>query len=163
MPQTQLSLRPATEHDVPSIARLHRRSFQAALPWIPSLHTTEEDLAFFSTVTRDQSVLVCEVADQIVGFVAWGKGWVNHLYVDPGSQRRGVGRALLTSVIEQHQQSPSESTFQLWTFQRNFGARRFYEVHGLVPVEFTDGASNEEREPDIRYRWRESTNQASAT
>ncbi len=157
MPQTQPSLRPATESDAPSIARLQRRSFEAALPWIPSLHTADEDLAFFATVTQDQSVLVCEQAQLIVGFTAWAKGWLNHLYVDPSSQRRGVGRALLTSVIEQHQQSATESTFQLWTFQRDFSARRFYEVHGLVPEEFTAGAHNEEHEPDIRYRWLGST------
>jgi hypothetical protein len=31
---------------------------------------------------------------------------------------------------------------------------RFYQRHGFVPVERTDGAGNEEREPDVRYQWR---------
>ena len=44
--------------------------------------------------------------------------------------------------------------FRLWVFQRNDGARRFYERHGLTLVELTDGAGNEEREPDARYDWR---------
>jgi hypothetical protein len=33
-------------------------------------------------------------------------------------------------------------------------ARRFYERHGFVAVEHTDGAGNEEREPDVRFLWR---------
>jgi hypothetical protein len=38
-------------------------------------------------------------------------------------------------------------------FQRNIRARRFYESRGFHLVEETDGAANEEREPDARYRW----------
>jgi hypothetical protein len=38
-------------------------------------------------------------------------------------------------------------------FQRNMPARAFYEARGLRVVEATDGAANEEREPDVRYRW----------
>ena len=58
--------------------------------------------------------------------------------------------ALLSSLAE----AVAESilTVDLWTFQRNAGARRFYERNGFVAMEFTDGASNEEREPDVRYR-----------
>ena len=37
---------------------------------------------------------------------------------------------------------------QLWVFQRNVGARRFYERHGFTLTELTDGSRNEEREPD---------------
>jgi GNAT superfamily N-acetyltransferase len=45
---------------------------------------------------------------------------------------------------------------ELWTFQVNESARRFYERHGFTEVEHTDGAGNEEREPDVRYAWRPS-------
>ena len=43
--------------------------------------------------------------------------------------------------------------FSLWTFQQNLRARRFYERHGFVAVEETDGLGNEERAPDVRYLW----------
>jgi GNAT superfamily N-acetyltransferase len=49
-------------------------------------------------------------------------------------------------------QSQSEH-LTLWTFQKNAKARAFYERHGFVPVEFTDGLTNQEREPDVRYVW----------
>ena len=51
--------------------------------------------------------------------------------------RRGCGRPI-------HEVS-------LWTFQRNVGARRFYERNRFVVMESTDGANNEEGDPDVRY------------
>ena len=40
------------------------------------------------------------------------------------------------------------------SFQKNIAARRFYERNGFVVIEETDGAGNEEREPDVLYEWR---------
>lgn len=41
----------------------------------------------------------------------------------------------------------------MWVFQRNEGARAFYAKHGFTEVERTDGAANEEREPDVLLAW----------
>jgi hypothetical protein len=38
-------------------------------------------------------------------------------------------------------------------FAANAPARAFYEKHGFVAVEATDGSRNEAGAPDIRYRW----------
>ena len=40
----------------------------------------------------------------------------------------------------------------LWTFLSNLAARSFYERHGFVATDTTDG-DNEERAPDVHYRW----------
>ena len=32
-----------------------------------------------------------------------------------------------------------------------------HEEHGAVAVEFTDGSGNEEKTPDVRYRWMSSS------
>ena len=48
----------------------------------------------------------------------------------------------------------AQDEIQLWTFQANAGARRFYERHAFLAEELTDGAGNDEGEPDVRYRWR---------
>ena len=37
-------------------------------------------------------------------------------------------------------------------FGANARARRFYEARGFYVIRLTDGADNEERMPDIRYR-----------
>ena len=39
-------------------------------------------------------------------------------------------------------------------FESNVGARRLYARRGLVEVERTDGAGNEEKAPDVRMAWR---------
>ena len=38
-------------------------------------------------------------------------------------------------------------------FRRSFGTLT-YERHGAVAIDFTDGAGNEERQPDALYEWR---------
>jgi putative acetyltransferase len=38
-------------------------------------------------------------------------------------------------------------------FQANARARRFYVARGFRAIRFTDGSDNEQRTPDVRYRW----------
>jgi GNAT superfamily N-acetyltransferase len=79
--------------------------------------------------------------------VAVGEGFVQQLYILPGYQGLGIGSALLEKAIEL-----APDGLELWAFQQNERARGFYERRGFVAVEFTDGANNEERTPDVRYR-----------
>lgn len=41
------------------------------------------------------------------------------------------------------------SPIQLYTFQENRGARRFYERHGFIAISFDDGSGNEENCPAV--------------
>ena len=75
-------------------------------------------------------------------------GWIEQLYLDPAWMGRGLGDRFVQLA---KQRLPSG--VQLWTFQANEPARRFYERHGFVAEELTDGAGNEERAPDVRYHW----------
>ena len=43
---------------------------------------------------------------------------------------------------------------ELWVFQKNEAARRFYERRGFHLVRLSDGARNMEQEPDALYEWR---------
>ncbi len=150
----ELPLRPATAEDAPTVALVHRAAFGQALWWIPRLHTPEEDLAFFTTVVTEQQALVVESGGVVVGFSAYDTGWLNQLYVAPDHQNLGIGSRLLDEVKLAHQDQHPTGRLSLWTFQANSGARRFYERHQFEAVEFTEGAGNEEREPDVRYEWR---------
>jgi GNAT superfamily N-acetyltransferase len=94
---------------------------------------------------------VAERDRRVVGFAGVSPGWLDHLYVDPEAQDAGIGTALLD-----HAKRLQPGGLELWTFQRNTGARRFYERHGFALVERTDGSGNMEREPDARYAWRPS-------
>jgi ribosomal protein S18 acetylase RimI-like enzyme len=59
----------------------------------------------------------------------------------------GLGSSLL------HLAKKGRRRLDLWVFQRNEQARRFYEHRGFRFVELTDGSANAERMPDVRYRW----------
>jgi ribosomal protein S18 acetylase RimI-like enzyme len=140
-------LRRAGPKDVDAVADVFARSF-GSLTFLPQLHTPEEHRRFFAEVVADEEVWVREKDGAIVGFAAFDETRLDHLYVDPEHTGRGVGSALLA-----HVKSSRPGGFDLWTFQANAGARRFYERHGLRAVELTDGAGNEEKTPDVRYAW----------
>jgi putative acetyltransferase len=145
-----LILRRAKPQDARAIAVLLRRTFRISLPFLPDLHTAEDDLWF----VRERMLVVDEVwlaedpEQALLGFVAFREGWIDHLYVDPDHQGQGLGRILLAKPMRLRQSR------RLWTFQKNARARAFYEAHGFQPIEFTDGSANEEKEPDVLYEWR---------
>jgi putative acetyltransferase len=144
--------RRATMDDMAAIARIRRLAFFGAMPHMPVLHTPEEDLAFYSTdVFHKAKIWLTEQSGIITGFIAFRPDWVDHLYVHPEHQRRGFGGALLALA------QASAGSLRLWAFQCNLGARRFYEKHGFHIEQETDGANNEEQQPDILYLWTRST------
>jgi GNAT superfamily N-acetyltransferase len=129
-------------------AAVHRAAFDERLPWLAGRHTTAEDTAFF----RDHVFRQCTIwgaADEhgLLGIIAFREGWIDQLYVLPGRQRGGIGTTLLRVAQD------AFPNLELWTFRRNPGARRFYERHGFVAMRETDGSRNEEKEPDLLYRW----------
>jgi putative acetyltransferase len=93
------------------------------LTFLPVLHTVEEDRRFIENIILKE----CEV------IVAEGAG---------------AGSLLLDAV-----KKSSVVALELWCFQANERARRFYEERGFRAVRFTDGRDNEEKVPDVRYRW----------
>jgi GNAT superfamily N-acetyltransferase len=141
-------IRRATPDDVPAIAALFGRSF-GTLRFLPKLHTPEEDRAHLARVVAEQDVWVAEEDGRLAGFIALDGDVGTFFYVDPLAQKRGVGSALFEHVQRERPQG-----FTFWVFQANARARQFYEKRGCLPVEFTDGSGNEEKEPDVRYEWK---------
>ena len=134
--------------DMDEAALVHRAAFDRALPWLAGLHTASEDRWFF----RERVFKSCEVwgafgDTAMIGMIAFREDWIDQLYVLPQAQGQGIGTKLL-QVAQR-----SFGRLQLWTFQRNLPARRFYEGRQFVLVEETDGAGNEEKEPDAHYLW----------
>jgi GNAT superfamily N-acetyltransferase len=134
--------------EMDAAALLHRASFDERLPWLAGLHTPAEDRAFFREQVFPHAVVHGAFEEGALrGILVLREDWIDQLYVAPGQQGRGIGSRLIACAKE------ASPVLQLWTFQRNEGARRFYERHGFVALEARDGRDNEEREPDIRYRW----------
>jgi GNAT superfamily N-acetyltransferase len=115
---------------------------------VAGLHTLAEDRWFF----RERVFKACEVwgafeSAAMVGVLAFRRDWIDQLYVLPDAQGRGTGTGLVRVAQD------AFDRLQLWTFQRNVRARRFYEARGFALVTETDGARNEEKEPDALYLW----------
>ncbi|MEO1662787.1 MAG: GNAT family N-acetyltransferase [Pseudomonadota bacterium] len=141
-------LRNADTRDAIRIAKLHRLARSVAMPWLPVVHSPEEDLVFFSEIVLpNENVRIVEIENDIAGFIAFCGDWLNHLYVHPDFWGRRFGSLLLEDA------KATSKRLQLWTFQRNTAARAFYERHQFLEVERTDGAKNEERTPDVRMVW----------
>ena len=141
-------IRPGVPDDAPEVVRIFRESRAEAMPWLPVLHTPEEDDAWFRAALAGEAY-VLEEESRVVGFAVLRRDELDALYVAPEDQRRGVG----TKLFRRAQQARPEG-FTWWVFRDNAGARRFYEALGGRLLYETDGLANEERMPDARYEWR---------
>jgi GNAT superfamily N-acetyltransferase len=141
-------VRRAVLGDMAAVARIHRIAFFQSMPHMPVLHTPDDDLTYFSTVVLPGAAIwLSEHSGIPVGFIAFRPGWVDHLYIHPDHQGCGMGSTLLALA------QSSEPSLRLWTFQCNLRGRSFYEQRGFRIEQATEGANNEERQPDILYCW----------
>lgn len=146
-----MQLRPATSGDLPVLAELWLRSRRAAHPAMPPPAHSEAEVrewvrGWDLTAT---DVWVAEVDGAAVALLRATPTWLDDLYVDPSYAGQGAGTALLELL-----KALRPDGFGLWVFESNHPARAFYAAHGLVEGERTDGAENEEGEPDVAMHWR---------
>lgn len=135
----------ATAGDADALAAVFGAARRAAMPWLARLHSAADDRRYFAEcVIGECDVLVVRRECLPVAFLALGNDMVEHLYVRPDAQRAGIGSALLEAA-----KSRRPGGLRLWAFQRNHGARAFYARHGFAEIKYTDGADNQEHEPDV--------------
>jgi GNAT superfamily N-acetyltransferase len=142
-------LRPARAADALAVADIDLSARAEALPFVRWVHPPHEVRAWIADkLIPGGGVTVAEADGALLGYMALRDDWVAQLYVRPGQWRRGIGSALL-----EHAKVARPGGLRLWCFQRNAAARAFYERHGFGTDHMTDGADNEEREPDVLYVW----------
>lgn len=152
--ETDLVLRPGTTDDAAALADLFIAARQAAFPAMPRpVHPPHDIHDWFRELlnvdpSNERETWVAEQAGELVGYLVLDPEWLDSLYVRPDLVGAGIGTVLLDLA-----KSLRPDGFGLWVFESNVRAQRFYLRHGLVEVERTDGAANEERAPDIRMVW----------
>ena len=143
-------VRRAVPSDAGAVAALHLAARRHAMPYLPALRSDDEVRAWIRhTLLPKAEVWVAEIAGRPVGYLALVDDILDHLYVGPEHQNQGVGSLLMAKA-----KALRPGGLRLYAFQRNHHARAFYEARGFAPVEFSDGTSNQEGEPDVLYRWR---------
>lgn len=154
---TNISIRVAKSYESDACVDVYRAAWRG-MTFVPQdLHSAEEDRRWMRGVFAHQLVLVAETSEklaadassgQIVGLLSMGQGTVHNLYIRPGYQKQGIGHELLEMA-----KISSGGQLQLWVFEPNKGAIRFYKRHGFVTVRKTDGSDNEEQVPDRLMAW----------
>ena len=148
-----LTVRQAEVADAHAIADLYSAARVAAVPMMPpAMHTNAEDRQWMAArLTEDHEAWLAERDGELLGYALMTATWLDHLFITPEQTGQGIGGVLLDVV-----KSLRPDGFELWVFESNVGARAFYRHRGLVEVERTDGAANEEKAPDVRMAWRPS-------
>jgi GNAT superfamily N-acetyltransferase len=144
----RFTLRRAALRDADGIANVYYTSFRL-LTFLPMLHTIEEYRWFVANITlRECEVTVAEDESGTVAFLARRGEEIRLLYTRPDRIGMGAGTQLIDAA-----KGTGVGALELWCFQANRRARRFYEARDFHAIRFTDGGDNEEHMPDIRYRW----------
>ena len=147
---TEITIRPATERDLPALGRLGARllrthyAFDAARFMAPGVDPEGGYAWFLGTqiAEADVVVLVAERADAIVGYVyaglepqSWKElrepaGFVHDVVVDEASQSGGIAGALMKAAIDWLRERGAPRVL-LWTAPQNAPAQRVFEKLGF--------------------------------
>lgn len=144
-------IRPAVPADADQIVRLLVTVRTESIPDLPlAARSTEAVAPFVREVLLDQfEVWMAEVDGVAVGFMAlMPPDQIGHLYIDAGHRGQGLGARLLALARRRFPEG-----LQVWTFQSNDDAQRFYKREGFVGVESHDDEVTGQSTPDLRMSW----------
>ena len=139
------TIRPYAEDDLASVLEVWYRASLIAHAFVPEGFFERERAEITDRLMPIAETTVYEIDDTIVGFVSTIGNEVGAIFVDPGSQGAGIGRALMDAV------SVSRPYLELNVFERNEIGRRFYDAYGF---EFKSRHHNlVAGEPELRLRF----------
>ncbi|MEJ6393643.1 GNAT family N-acetyltransferase [Gymnodinialimonas sp. 2305UL16-5] len=155
-PLSSTLIRPAREDEADTIAGLHvaiwRATYRdyASAEALATLDEAKRLPYWIEALASDDprtGVLVAETAGAISGIISFGpsshaafggRTEIKHLYVQSYVQSQGIGRRLLTSVLERPDIHAGNGV-GLAVVRQNERARRFYQTMGGVEIgTFTD-------------------------
>ena len=149
-----IRLRDGSAEDAHGLVAVHRDACLAAygdvFPPDRYAYPEQETLEDVAARIAHGGVIVAEDESRIVGFAAVSAGWLDRLYVAPGSWGSGVGAQLHDAAVEQRR-GAGDRRLRLWTLEANHRAREFYERRGWR----LDGTTKTTRHPphpiDVGY------------
>jgi len=145
--------REANQHDADEIAYVYLASRRHFLPYAKIPYTDAQLRIWIAeTVIPKSNTIVAVKDEQIIGMMSMKNGdtlsWIDHLYIHPEFVNDGLGSRFIEKAL-----TALKPPIRLVTFQENEGARRFYERHGFIAIDYNDGSRNEEGCPDVIFEW----------
>ncbi len=130
-----MKIRPYQKADWARLCEIHDRSRLDEL-------RGSVDLAAFLTLEQtaeneglfDDQLLVAELENRVVGFIAFDPSEITWLYVDPGYYRKGIGRKLIQTAIDN---CGNKITIEVLT--GNLPALKLYQSFGFQITETRKG------------------------
>jgi ribosomal protein S18 acetylase RimI-like enzyme len=168
-----MDIRAARMKDIPEIAAVHVRSWQAAyrglLPQAyldgldPSQRIGQWERSLSAADWSDGGTLVADAGGRLPGFVSYGPardddadsrraGEIYAIYLVPAAWDEGIGRQLMAAALDRLGEAGFDQV-TLWVLDSNARARRFYEAGGWL----ADGAAKRDDSfgvpmTEVRYR-----------
>jgi len=168
-----MDIRPARMQDVPEIAVVHVRSWQAAYQGLlpqayldgldPSQRIGQWERSLSAAEWPDGGTLVAGAGGHLSGFVSYGPardddadsrraGEIYAIYLLPAAWGEGIGRELMAAALGRLGEAGFDPVI-LWVLDSNARARRFYEAGGWL----ADGAAKRDDSfgvpmTEVRYR-----------
>jgi len=111
------------------------------------IHSFEDHLFFLNNIlNKDNKIYIAVDDKKVVGILAFNDYELNQLYIHIDYQGKGLGKRFLDLAKEN-----SKGRLELYTFEVNHKAQRFYERNGFKII--GRGYENEENMDDIKYEW----------
>ena len=97
-----MPLRHAQPEDVEAVIAVITRA-RRTMEYLPQLHTHEEHLGYFGRMIREHEAWVAEEDGRVLGVAVLSESMLEHLYVDPDAQSRGLGGQFMARARERRQ------------------------------------------------------------
>lgn len=100
---------------------------------------------YVKTALSEAEIYVFEENCEILGFIGLNGSYVEGIFVNSGSQHKGIGTDLLNKAKEMH------CELTLSVYEKNIKARLFYEKNGFEII--SCGTDCETDEKEFRMMW----------
>ncbi len=101
---------------------------------------------YVKTALSEAEIYIFDENSEILGFIGLNGSYVEGIFVNSGSQHKGIGTALLNKAKEMH------SELTLSVYEKNIKARLFYEKNGFEII--SCGTDRETDEKEFRMMWK---------
>lgn len=119
-------IKPLRSADIPQIKKIYTGSNEKNGLAVSSGHFSKDSLQYINETLHKCENTVFEENGRVLGIISVSSDFIEGLFVDPKHWNRGIGSALLKSVLGKR------VYLRLQVYENNINAVRFYQKHGFT-------------------------------